>query len=69
MEFKVIQGKQLTENDLLVEKETMILSNILKRIILGDVAKRHIVDISCFYGKDIDDLLKLTNIIKKGEVQ
>lgn len=69
MDLKVIQGKQLTDNDLLVEKEAMILSNLLKRIILGDVSKRHIVDISCFYQKDIDDLLKLTNIIKKGEVQ
>ena len=63
MKLKVIKGIEKSS----AEKEMDEFEVILKLYLLGATSKNKIVDISCFYGISIDDLIALVNRIGGNE--
>lgn len=63
MKLKVIKGTEHSN----AEKEMDEFEVILKLYLLGAINKNKIVDISCFYGISIDDLITLVNRIGGNE--
>ena len=63
MKLKVIKGIEQSS----AEKEMDKFEVILKLYLLGATSKNKIVDISCFYGISIDDLISLVNRIGGNE--
>ena len=63
MKLKVIKGIEKSS----AEKEMDEFEVILKLYLLGTAKKNKIVDISCFYGISIDDLITLVNRIGGNE--
>ena len=63
MKLKVIKGIEQSS----AEKEMDKFEVILKLYLLGSTSKNKIVDISCFYGISIDDLITLVNRIGGNE--
>lgn len=59
MKLKVIKGIEKSD----AEKEMDEFGVILKLYLLGTIKKNRIVDISCFYGVGIEDLIILVNRI------
>ena len=63
MKLKVIKGTEHSN----AEKEMDEFEVILKLYLLGVTNKNKIVDISCFYGISINDLIALVNRIGGNE--
>ncbi|MGM9544065.1 MAG: hypothetical protein ACI3T9_03710 [Romboutsia timonensis] len=63
MKLKVIKGIEQSY----AEKEMDEFEVILKLYLLGATRKNKIVDISCFYGVSIEDLIALVNRIGGNE--
>lgn len=63
MKLKVIKGIEQSS----AEKEMDKFEVILKLYLLGATSKNKLVDISCFYGISIDDLIALVNRIGGNE--
>lgn len=64
--FKVIENpkyKNLDENDLIVDKEMNEFVYLLKRFLIGNTKHKKVIDISCFYNTDVDQLIELVNKI------
>ena len=59
MKLKVLEGTKQSE----AEKEMNEFEVILKLYLLEATRKNKIVDISCFYGISIEDLIALVNSI------
>lgn len=59
MKLKVIKGIKKSDT----EKEIDEFEIVLKLYLLGTIKKNKIVDISCFYGVGIEDLIILVNRI------
>lgn len=59
MKLKVIKGIEKSS----AEKEMDEFEVILKLYLLGSAKKNKIIDISCFYGVSIEDLITLINRI------
>lgn len=59
MKLKVIKGIEKSS----AEKEMDEFEVILKLYLLGAAKKNKIIDISCFYGVSIEDLITLINRI------
>ena len=59
MKLKVIKGTEHSN----AKKEMDEFEVILKLYLLGATSKNKIIDISCFYGVSIEDLITLINRI------
>ena len=62
--IKVIENpkfKNLNENDLIADKEIKAFTLLLKRFLIGNTKYKKIIDISCFYNMEVEQLIELIN--------